>query len=197
LQKSGQRLSITIPLTSTDLRHYNIYLEDLKKAGIDAKLDQVSASTMTKRMDAHEFDLYWEAWGAGRLRDPEGQWHGKTANQEASNNHAGVKDPIIDSLIEAQKTEMDLDKRNAILKAIDKRLTQDIKPYVLLWQSDNHRILYWQKFGTPKYVFDKFNREDAIMAYWYFDAGKTKALCEAKAAGQSLPVDTTKVQYQD
>lgn len=197
MQKGGQRLSITIPLTSTDLRHYNIYLEDLKKAGIDAKLDQVSASTMTKRMDAHQFDLYWEAWGAGRLRDPEGQWHGKTAMQEASNNHAGVKDAVIDSLIEAQKTEMDLDKRNAILKAIDLRLTRDIKPYVLLWQADHHRILYWQKFGTPKYVFDKFNREDAILAYWYFDAGKTKALCEAKAAGSSLPVDTAKVLYQD
>jgi microcin C transport system substrate-binding protein len=196
LQKGTMRFSVTIPLASTDLRHYNIYLEDLKKAGIDAKLDQMSASTLTKRIDAHEFDLYWEAWGAGRLRDPEAQWLSKTAEEEASNNHAGVKDKTIDSLILAQKTEMDLDKRNAILKAIDARLTT-IKPYVLLWQSDKARLLYWQKFGTPRFVLDKFNREDAALAYWWMDAAKSKALCEAKAAGSSLPLDTAATYYSE
>jgi microcin C transport system substrate-binding protein len=196
LAKAGQRFSVTIPLASQDLRHYNIYLEDLKKAGIDARLDQISASTLTKRIDAHEFDLYWEAWGAGRLRDPEAQWLSKTAEEVASNNHAGVKDKAIDSLIALQKTEMDLDKRNAILTAIDARLSA-IKPYVLLWQADHHRMLWWTRFGMPKYALDKFNREDAVLTYWFVDPAKAKTLCEAKAAGSTLPADTAAVYYEE
>lgn len=196
LAKNGQKFSITIPLATQDLRHYNIYLQDLKNAGIDARLDQISPSTLTKRIDTHEFDLHWENWGAGRLRDPEAQWLSTAADEEASNNHSGVKDKVIDSLIALQKTEMDLDKRNLILKAIDERLTA-IRPYVLLWQSDRHRLLWWNRFGTPKYVLDKFNREDAILTYWYADSAKTQALCEAKAAGRDLPVDTSEVHYQE
>ncbi len=196
LAKDGQKFSIVIPLSSQDLRHYNIYLEDLKKAGIDARLDQISPSTLTKRIDAHEFDMHWEAWGAGRLRDPEPQWLGKTADEQGSNNHTGVKDKTIDSLIALQKTEMDLDKRNDILKAIDVRLLA-IKPYVLLWQSDRHRLLWWDRFGTPKYALDKFNREDAVLTYWFVDPAKAKSLCEAKAAGTALPMDTSAVHYAE
>ena len=44
-----------------------------------------------------------------------------------------MKDAEIDRLIEAQKLEFDLGKRNEILKQIDHRLLE-IAPYVLLWE---------------------------------------------------------------
>jgi microcin C transport system substrate-binding protein len=147
-------------------------------------------------MDNHEFDMYWVAWGAGRLRDPEPVWISTTADEVASNNYPGVKDPLIDSLIIAQKTEMDLDKRNAILSRIDGRLNQII-PYVLLWQADHHRILYWNRFGTPTYVFDKFGREDCIPTYWWVDPDKDKAMQEAIKSGATLPANSGDVHYQE
>jgi len=196
LVKDGQRFEITLPTASTDLRHYNVYLEDLKQVGISAKIEQLSQSTLSKRVDNHDFDLYWSAWGAGRLRDPEAMWQSATADQVASNNYPGVKDPLIDSLIEAQKTEMDLGKRNELLERLDKRLNE-IVPYVLLWEADNSRLLYWNKFGTPKYILDKFDREDCIITYWFVDPAKEKALAEAQANNQSLPVDTGDVKYQE
>lgn len=197
LAKDGKKLEITISLhNSVDLRPINVYLEDLKAVGITAKTDQMSWSTWLKRMDTYEFDMGWAAWGASRLRDPESMWHSRTADQPSSNNVAGVKDKIVDSLIQAQKTEMDMEKRNAIIKQVDERLV-DIMPYVLMWDQDSKWVLYWNKFGMPATVFSKYADDDCITAYWSVDPAKEKALAEAKKSGASLPIAPLKVRYPE
>ncbi len=196
LAKDGKKFSVVFPTNSPDLRHYNVYLEDLKQVGIDARIDQISGSTLSKRVDEHDFDLFWTAFGASRLRDPEATWLSSAADQIASNNIPGVKDGVVDSLIGAQKTEMDLGKRNDILRRLDARLTS-LVPFVLLWQADHTRLLYWNKFGMPKYVLSKFDREDCIPTYWFVDPAKEKALASAMDKNQPLPIDTGDVRYQD
>jgi microcin C transport system substrate-binding protein len=196
LSKDGKAFEITFLTSLVDLRHHNIYVEDLKKIGIKAKIEQVSWSTESKREDEHDFDLTWKNWGAARLRDPESMWDSSTADQIATNNSSGVKDSEIDSSIKEQKTEMNLDKRNEILKKIDKRLTEII-PYVLMWQADHTRLLYWNRFGTPQYVLDKFDREDSITTYWWLDQEKDKALKEAMKNNTSLPFEPEKVIYTE
>jgi microcin C transport system substrate-binding protein len=121
-------------------------------------------------------------------------WHSKTANEIATQNITGVQDPEIDKLIEAQRLEMDLGKRNAILREIDDRLTR-MMPYILLWQSDRNRLLYWNRFGTPKYVLDKYNRDESAIAYWWFDAEKSARLDEAQRANKSLPPEPAEVHF--
>jgi len=196
LAKDGRRFEMTFLTTQVDLRHHNIYVEDLKKVGIKAEIEQLSQSSATKREDNHEFDLTWKNWSASRLRDPEAMWDSSTANQIATNNTSGVNDPLIDSLVKEQKTEMSLDKRNEILKKIDKKLNEII-PYVFLWQADHTRLLYWNRFGTPQYVLDKFNREDSITTYWWVDKEKDKTLKEAMKNNTSLPLEPEKVVYQE
>lgn len=196
LEKDGKTFDLTFLTHSSDQRHLNIYLEDIKRVGINANVEQLSLSSLRKRLDNHKFDLYWTAWGASRLRDPEASWHSSTAEQVSTNNMCGVADKQIDSLIEVQKTEMDLNIRNEILKHIDRRLNEII-PYVLLWQSDNHRLLHWDRFGTPKYVFDKFNREDAIVTYWWFDQTKSDALDSAMKKGQTVENSSGDIFYKD
>ncbi|MBW1915631.1 MAG: ABC transporter substrate-binding protein [Deltaproteobacteria bacterium] len=196
LTKDGKYFEVSFLTYSVDNRHLNIYVEDLKKVGIKAGIEQLSLSTLRKRLDNHDFDLYWISWGAVRLRDPEASWHSSTANQIATNNISGVQDPTIDSLIELQKTEMSLDKRNDILKQIDKRLNEIIS-YIFLWQSDHHRLLYWKRFGTPKYVLDKFNREDFIPTYWWFEPEKDKVLDDAVKNNTALAKEPYKIVYQE
>ena len=187
LEKDGKPFAINFITSQEDLRHLTLFQEDLKKVGVVATIEQMSQSTLRKRLDDADFDLYWVNWGAGRLRDPEASWHSSTALQKGTNNLAGVQDKVVDSLINLQKTEFDLAKRNEILKALDNRLAE-IVPYVLMWQCDHHRILYWNRYGTPEKVLDHFNREDAIPVYWWLDPEKSKALDKAMKAGQSLPI---------
>ena len=187
LEKDGKPFAINFITSQEDLRHLTLFQEDLKKVGVVATIEQMSQSTLRKRLDDADFDLYWVNWGAGRLRDPEASWISTTALQKGTNNLAGVQDKVVDSLINLQKTEFDLAKRNEILKALDNRLAE-IVPYVLMWQCDHHRILYWNRYGTPEKVFERFNREDAIPVYWWLDPTKSAALDKAMKAGESLPI---------
>lgn len=196
LRKDGQPFELVFLSHGEPLPHLNIYLEDLKSVGVQARIENVSLASFRKRVDEHDFDMIWSNWGASRLRDPETMWHSKTANEIATQNISGVQSPEIDALIEAQRQEMDLGKRSEILRQIDARLTQ-IMPYVLLWQSDRNRLLYWNRFGTPKYVLDKFNREDSAIAYWWFDAEKSARLEEAMKADRALEALPKEVRYSD
>jgi len=197
LVKEGQPFKLTIlHHDGSDLRHLNIYIQDLKAVGIDANIDLVSQATFTKRVDNHEFDMIWANWEAVRLRDPEPMWSSKQADEIATQNYCGVKDGEIDRLIEQQKTEMDLAKRNEILKQIDARLMA-LSPYVLMWQSGSVRLLYWNKFGTPKCTLAKFEDERRAVDYWWFDPVKAKALDEAQKNNTALPKLPDEVHYQE
>lgn len=196
LEKEGAPLRITILHHGEDLRHLSIFQQDLKRVGVEANIDLISYSTYIKRVQNHDFDITWRNWGATRLQDPEALWSSKEADEPASNNICGLKDPEIDALIGAQKTEMDAARRKDILRQIDSRLV-DIVPYILMWQSDRHRLLYWNRFGTPRFVLDKFNREDSASTYWWFDPDKAKALDEAMRSGNALPRPPEEIRYSE
>jgi microcin C transport system substrate-binding protein len=198
LAKDGQPLDITIlHYEGSDMRHLNIYMEDLKSVGIKAHVELTSQATWEKRIDNHEFMMVWAAWDASRLRDPEPMWSSKTADDIAGENWPGVKDPDVDKLIDAQKTEMDLDKRNDIDRQIDQRL-MELSPYVLMWQSGSARILYWNRFGTPKYVLSKYSdsgTENDPLVYWWYDPAKAAALDDAMKRDAALPGLPAEVHY--
>lgn len=192
--KDGQKLTFSFLSTSSESRHLNIYIEDLKKAGIEANIEQVSYSSARQRLNEFDYDIYWVNWGAGRLKDPEPMWSSETANQTASNNLTGFADEKADALISQLKTEMNPARREALLKQLDKRIFE-LHPYILLWQSDNSRLLYWNKFGKPENPLGKYGREDAVMTYWYYDPEKVKALSDAKKSGEKLPGEPATVIY--
>lgn len=197
LEKDGIPFTISFITASEDMRHLTFYQETLQKAGIQVSIEQISQSTLRKRLDEADFDMYWIAWGSSRLNDPEASWSSATANDPGTNNLTGVQDPIIDSLIHLQKTEFDLKKRNEILRALDTRLTE-IVPYVLMWQCDFHRVLYWNRFGMPKNVYAKFGREDeSIPVYWWLSTEKKQKLDAAMAEGKELPLEASEVHYAE
>lgn len=197
LAKDGQPFEFKILYQAdNDMRHLNIYLEDLKAVGIKASIDLVSQSNFSKRVDNYDFDMLWQSWEAVRMEDPEPMWSSKQADEIAGQNYCNVKDPLIDQLIDQQKTEMDPEKRKEIMKKMDARL-MEICPYVLLWEPADTRLLYWNKFGTPKYVLDKFDDEKATAIYWWIDPDKAKALEEAEKNDTALPKLPDEVHYQE
>ncbi|MDR2580644.1 MAG: ABC transporter substrate-binding protein [Fibromonadaceae bacterium] len=187
IDADGKLFELTFLTYMEDIRHTTKFQEDLRAVGIGSKIEKVSLSTFRQRIDDADFDLCWLAWGAGRLSDPEASWHSRTANDKATNNVSGLQDSIVDSLIELQKTEQDLNARNEILRKLDTRLTE-IVPNILLWQSDNNKILHWNRFGHPKSLYGKFNREEAIPIYWWYSPEKAKKLQKAQKSGEKLQI---------
>ena len=157
-----------------------------KEAGIEMKIDRKDFASWMRDMDAYNFDMTWASWGGSLFRDPESMFLSKEADRPSGNNLTGFKDPRVDALIEKQKTLFSITERNDICREIDGLVAAAV-PYVLLWNTDVTRLLYWDTFGMPDTVLSKFGDERSLLGYWWYDADSASELKAAMAAGDILP----------
>ncbi len=162
------------------------YTSDLAKEGIGLVTERKDWAAWARDMDAYNFEMTWAAWSAGLQKDPEGMWSSMQAASEGGNNITGFTHSHVDALIEKQKSEMSLVVRNDICREIDSVATAAV-PYILLWNSDTTRLLWWNKFGVPETVISKFGSSDDALVYWWFDPDSADALSDAMKRGLSLP----------
>ncbi|MGI6100469.1 MAG: ABC transporter substrate-binding protein [Kiritimatiellia bacterium] len=185
--RDGKPLSFTF-LTrdeSTD-KFLVLYNEDLKRAGVEMKIVRKDWAAWTRDMDEFNFDMTWAAWSSGLFKDPESMWSSAEADRKGGNNITGFKDPMVDQLIETQRGIFDLQTRHGICRRIDFILAEQV-PYILLWNLDTVRLLYWDKFGTPPTVLSKYGDERSLLSYWWYDADSAAELEAAMETGEMLP----------
>jgi len=187
LEKNGQPFIFSfLSRDASTEKFLNIYAEDLKAVGIEMKIDRKDWAAWTKDMDEFNFQMTWASWSAGIFKDPEGMWASKEAEREGGNNITGFKNDRVDELIEKQKTEFDIEVRNDICREIDRIAAAEV-PYVLLWNINCVRLLYWNKFGTPPTVLSKFGDDSSAFSYWWFDPDSAADLAEAMKNEDHLP----------
>jgi len=195
LEKDGKPFTVTfLTRDATGDRFLAFYSAELKKHGIELKVDRKDFASWMRDMQAFNFDMTWSAYGGGIFRDPEYQWHSAEAARSSGVNATGFSDPRVDALIEKQKTIFDLAERNAILREIDAILTAQV-PYVLLWNINSTRLLYWDKFGRPATVLGKYGNESAIPFYWWHDDDLATELAEAMQNKDPLPARPGEVSF--
>ena len=102
----------------------------------------------------------------------------------------------MDQLIEAQKSIFDIVQRNKIYREID-RIIYDEVPYVLLWNINYTRLLYWNKFGTPETVLSKYGDETSAYWYWWIDEDSKADLDDAMQNNLPLPPQEATVRFDD
>ena len=186
LEKDGRVFEFTFLSTSPSHDKYlSAYNEALKAAGIKMTIQNQDWSAWAKAMDEYNFDMTWAAWGSSLFKDPEQLWYSAEADRKGSSNLAGFKNAEVDALIERQRGILDIRERNEILRQIDKILCREC-PYVLLWNIGYNRILYWNKFGTPKHVSGKYSG-DAGTGLWWFSEDAADELADAMEDGTPLP----------
>ena len=161
----------------------------LRDCGIEMKIVRKDFAGWMRDMDSFSFDMTWASWGASVFRNPETQWHSAEGRRQGGNNITGLDIPEVDSIIEAEKTMATFAERNDAYRRIDKLIT-DAVPYVLLWQTDEHRIAYWNKFGAPEQMLGVYGDEDAVLSYWWYDQDRMDELERAVKEGKCLPMAT-------
>lgn len=186
-KKDGTPLSFTfLTRDESSDKFLALYGEDLKKAGVEMKIERKDWAAWARDMDEYKFDMTWASWSSGLHPDPESMWSSAEADNKGGNNITGFKDPMVDELIKMQKSIFNVSERNGICRRIDSILTERV-PYILLWNIDSVRLLYWDKFGTPTTVLSKFGSESSLLAYWWYDADNADDLADAMANGDALP----------
>lgn len=197
LMKAGRPLRLRyLSRGGTDDKFTAIFQEDLKDVGIDLVVEKKDWAAWSKDMDDYHFDMTWAAWSAGLFKDPESMWYSKEADRAAGQNITGYKNPAVDALIEAQRTEMDVQKRHAMVRRIDEQLTRDV-PYILLWNKNDTRLLWWNKFGMPVDPLGKYGDERSAYNLWWYDPDAAADLAHARTTDRMLPPRPARAVYFD
>ena len=99
-------------------------------------------------------------------------WGSETANMDGSPNLAGIKDPVIDALIDKVIEAKSRAELVAATRAID-RVLRAGHYWVPQWYKASHNIAYWDKYSfpaePPKY---SLGAPDT----WWYDAAKAAKL---------------------
>ncbi|MBL4889195.1 MAG: ABC transporter substrate-binding protein [Candidatus Lindowbacteria bacterium] len=196
LTKDGKPFVIHFLLHSKSITKFtDMFREDVTPLGIDVKIEMVDGAEFFRRMDETKFQICWMAWSASVFKDPESMWHSKYMDVKG-NNKPGFKNAKVDELIEKQKTIYDIQERNDIVREIDSILYKE-HPYAMLWNINYTRLLYWNKFGTPSTVLNKYSNESAATAYWWFDPEKSAELKDAREANEPLPPVEYEIRFAE
>lgn len=195
LEKDGKRFSFRFLNRDTSSDKFTaIFAEDLKDAGIELAIDQKDWAAWARDMDDFNYDMTWAAWSSGVFKDPEGMWSSKEADRKGGTNITGYKNRAIDALIEKQKSVFDVAARHAICREIDAIVAGEC-PCILLWNINYKRLLYWNKFGTPKTVLSKYGNESAAYWYWWADPDAADDLKDAMKSGRALALPKAEVVF--
>ena len=164
----------------------SLFTQALAACNIKMEIVRKDFAGWMRDMDSFHFDMTWASWGASIFRNLETSWGSAEGKHSGGNNVAGLDSPEIDALIAAEKRTSTTAEREEIVRKVD-RLIADQVPYALLWNTDQHRILYWNKFGTPEKMLGAHSDEEAALCYWWYDDDRARELKEAMKNETCLP----------
>ena len=197
LEKDGRPFVFTfLTRDPSSEKFLSLYSEDLEDVGIRLNIGRKDWSAWSKDMEEYNFDMTWAAWSAGLYKDPESMWASAEAVRRGGNNITGFEDARVDALIEQQKTIFDVATRHAICREIDRILVDDCS-YVLLWNINGVRLLYWNKFGMPPTVLSKYGDHASVLSLWWYDEDAAADLRDAMDHGLPLPSRPSVVVFDE
>ena len=190
--KTDETLRFEILLVSQAFERIVLPMQrNLERLGIEASIRLVDQSQYINRLRAYDFDMIVASWGQAESpgNEQRNYWGTRAAQQPGSRNFIGVKDPVVDDLIELVISAPDRESLVQRTHALDRVL---LWGHYLIpnWHLRYDRILYWKKFSRPEVT----PKNGTSPSYWWFDEAKAAALVERLPAvvesGADLGRDT-------
>lgn len=156
------------------------FKKNLVRLGIEVKVRTVDPAQYQERLNNYDYDMIVWTWGQSMSPGNEQRnfWGSESADRKGSRNFSGIKDPVIDELIElviAAPTREELVQR---IRALD-RVLQWSHIVIPHWHGPYDRVLSWDKFSRPSVIPDR----GTSLFTWWVDPVKERNL-EAKGRGQ-------------
>lgn len=127
------------------------YIANLRKIGIDASLRIIDPAQYVNRYRAFDFDSLTGQFAQSLSPGNEQRefWGSQAADQPGSRNLIGIKDPVIDALVDKIIFATDREELVAATRALDRVLLWSF--YVVpQWHRPEIWLAYWNKFGMPE-----------------------------------------------
>ena len=147
--------------------------QNLKRLGIEMTIREVDDAQYVNRIRARDFDIISLGWGQSDSpgNEQRAYWGSEAADLASSQNYSGIKDPVLDELIEKVISAPSREDLVIRTRALDRVLLSH-HFVVPNWHLSKDRILYWNKFGRPSHVAER----GTSFARWWIDPEKEAAL---------------------
>jgi len=170
-RETGEQMEIEFLLISPAFeRVVGPFVRNLEKLGITARIRLVDTAQYQNRVNDFDYDVVVNSWGQSLSPGNEQRdfWSTDAADRNGSRNYAGIKDPVVDALIDKIIFAPDRASLVAATRALDRVLLWG--HYVIPnWHTRDFRIAYWDRFGRPK-TFSKYQL--SFFDTWWIDPEK-------------------------
>jgi len=153
------------------------FVRNLERLGIAAWIRLVDSAQYTNRVQTYDFDIVTARFNLPRTPGVEQRnfWSAAAADSPGGLNYAGVKNSVVDALIERLGAVGSRTELKAAVGALDRVLMWNHYT-VPQWFKASHFIAYWDKFGRPA---AKPEYDLGFLDTWWIDADKEAALAAA------------------
>lgn len=122
-----------------------------ERLGIRLVRVQADPASAARQMLDRDFDLATLSWSPAPLPGTAERllWHSDLADQDNSYALSGIRDPALDTAIEALETARTGETLQTAAHAFD-RVFRQLMPMLPLWRSNTIRLAWWDRFGRPE-----------------------------------------------
>jgi len=157
--------------------HHNAYIRNLGLLGIAATYRVVDPAQYQLRLDGFDFDMVVSRFTMS-LYPSEGLrqfFDSSRADQNGSYNLAGVKEPVVDALLDKVIGARTRDEFITASRALD-RVLRAGHYWVPQWHKASHWVASWDMYSRPA---EKPLYDIGIVDTWWFDAEKAARIGRA------------------
>jgi microcin C transport system substrate-binding protein len=172
-KQSGIPFTIDFIVVSVYLERSLIpFLANLKRLGIDTRIRTVEVSQFINRLGKFDYEgtirTYSQTLTPGiELRN---YWGTRAADRQYSRNTAGIKNPVVDTLIEKMVAASSREELKTAAHALDRVMLWNF--YVIPgYYPPGYRYGYWDKYSRPK---TQARFRTGFYDTWWYDEEKAQ-----------------------
>jgi microcin C transport system substrate-binding protein len=179
--RTGAPLTFEILLSDPTWERITLpFAKNLERLGVDARVRTVDTAQYQNRVDSFDFDMTVWVWpqSVSPGNEQRNYWASAAASTWGSGNLAGIRNAVVDELIELMIQAPDRNSLVVRARSLDRVLLWG--HYVIPhWHTDVFRVAYWNKLRrpviSPKYALG--------FETWWVDPRTTAS----RPAGRSSP----------
>jgi microcin C transport system substrate-binding protein len=166
--KNGKPFEFEILLSSPSFeRVMASYVQNLAKLGIKASYRTIDPALFQRRIQEFDFEMMVNVYGQSQSPGNEQRdyWGSEGADRKGSRNLMGLKDPVVDVLVDKIIYAETQEQLTGACKALDRVLWYG---YYLVpnWYLANHRVTYWNRFARPAKLPLYYSPNQALYTWW-------------------------------
>ena len=171
---SGQAFEFEVLLSSrTWERILAPFSRNLAKLGIQTKVRVTDTSLYKKRVDDYDYDMivHWYLSSQSPGNELVFRFMSNAADEPGADNFIGLKDPVVDALI---NRILSVDSREQLItsaRALDRVLR--VGHYAIPhWHNNVHRVSFRSGLIAPDTRPEYYHSEDWVVASWWWEKAK-------------------------